>query len=127
MTEGMPHTPEEGRQLHRSLAEKVLDRVTSDPQWEQRLLDDPQAALREANFPEVQRLEELLRSARGSREGAEEVRGQLVDYSMDLSGGSLDPGPASPITPAATGTTPGGVSDSSGMRPTTATRYRSTW
>jgi hypothetical protein len=53
-------TQEEYRQLNRGLTEKVLDRAASDPQWKQQFLDEPEAALREANFPEYQRLVEIL-------------------------------------------------------------------
>ena len=73
MAESMPPTPEELQQLHQNLNEKVLDRAASDPQWKQLLLDDPDAALREAGFPEFQRIEELRQ-----REAEEaEVTGQL--------------------------------------------------
>src|SRR3954471_2492630 len=74
MAEEQP-TLEQTKQLQRSLTEKVLDRAASDPEWRQRLLDDSEAAMREANFPEAQRLQELHQSARPSPEG-EEVRGQ---------------------------------------------------
>src|SRR5919199_3193761 len=47
---------EEHRQVSRSLTEKVFDRAASDPTWKQQLLSDPEAALREANFPEIERL-----------------------------------------------------------------------
>jgi hypothetical protein len=58
MTENMPPdtTIEGARRLHRGLTEKVLDRAATDPQWRQRLLDDPEAAMQEANFPEVEQL-----------------------------------------------------------------------
>jgi hypothetical protein len=69
MAEGMP-TQEEFWQLNRSLMEKLLDRACSDPIWKQQLLDDPEAALRAANFPEIQRLEEMRQR--------EEVWGQGV-------------------------------------------------
>ena len=59
----MPATREEYLQLRRSLTEKILDRAASDPRWKQQLLDDPEAALREANFPEAQRLDEIPQSA----------------------------------------------------------------
>ena len=39
--------------------EKVLDKAASDATWKQRLLDDPEAAMQEANFPESQQLDEL--------------------------------------------------------------------
>ncbi len=85
----MPPTSEQMRQLNRDLSEKVLDRAASDPAWKQQLLDDPEAAMRAANFPESQRLEEI----RQKEEGAAEVRGQqrVADH-YDLSGSSIDPG-----------------------------------
>ena len=51
-SEQMP-TPEEYRLLERTLTEKVLDRVCTDPQWKQLLLEDPEAAMQEAAFPEA--------------------------------------------------------------------------
>ena len=62
MTEGIPPTAEEIRQLNRDLMEKVLDKAASDPEWRQRLLDDPEAAMMEAGFPEVQRLQQMQAS-----------------------------------------------------------------
>ena len=73
MTEGMPLTPEEIQQLNRDLMERVIDRAASDPGWKQRLLDDPEAAMVEAGFPEVQQLRQMQESAEASQE---EVRGQ---------------------------------------------------
>jgi hypothetical protein len=55
----IPTAREEYLQLRRSLTEKILDKAASDPQWKQRLLDDRDAVLREANFPETQRLRAL--------------------------------------------------------------------
>jgi hypothetical protein len=78
MTEGTSPTPED-RQLNRSLTEKVLDKAASDPAWRQRLLDEPVVAMREANFPETQRLEELRLRAEASKEQAE-VHGQQRFY-----------------------------------------------
>ncbi len=73
---------EEYRQLQQSLTEKVLDRAASDSLWKQRLLDDPRAAMLEADFPEVKRVDEMLRE--------EEVRGQ-IDNPQSL-GSSLGAG-----------------------------------
>ena len=70
MTENTPPIPEEYRRLNRSLTEKVLDRAASDPQWKQQLLDDPEAAMRAANFPETQQLEQMEGGA-----GEPEIRG----------------------------------------------------
>ena len=72
MTEGESPTMEQSRQLNRQLTEKVLDRAQSDPQWKQQLLDDPEAAMRSANFPETQQLQQMQASAGASQEG--EVR-----------------------------------------------------
>ena len=55
---GRPLTFVQTQQLHRSLTEKVLDRAESDPEWRQLLIDDPELAMREANFPEAQQLEQ---------------------------------------------------------------------
>jgi hypothetical protein len=74
MSENIPPDFERGRQLHRSLTEKVLDKAANDPLWKQQLLDNPDAAMREANFPEVQGLEEIRLSAEASADA--EVHGQ---------------------------------------------------
>ena len=65
-------TFEQARQLNRSLTEKVLDKAARDPQWRQLLLDDPEAAMQEANFPEIEELGQ--RALRRPRE--REVVGQ---------------------------------------------------
>ena len=70
MTEGTPQTPEQFRQLNRSLMERVIDRAASDPAWKQRLLDEPEATIREAGFPEA---EELKEAYKGARAGALEA------------------------------------------------------
>lgn len=70
MTEGTPQISEEFRQLNRSLMEKVIDKAASDPEWKQLLLDDPGAAMLEANFPEAWQLQQIERSAaQASQEG----------------------------------------------------------
>ncbi len=77
MTEGTPPTtPEESRRLNRRLMEKILDRASSDPEWKQRLLDDPEAAIMEASFPEARQLREMQASME-SQEA--EVTGQFYD------------------------------------------------
>lgn len=78
MTEGMPLTQEEFRRLNRSLMEKILDRASSDPEWKQRLLDDPEAAMAEADFPEARQLREMQASV-GAEEEEAEVTGQFYD------------------------------------------------
>ncbi len=45
--------------MNRDLMEKILDRAASDPEWKQRLLNDPEAAMLEAGFPETRQLEEM--------------------------------------------------------------------
>ena len=79
-----PTTPagEEYRLLRRSFMEKVLDKAANDPTWKQQLLDDPDAAMREANFPEAQQLEEIRLSAEASLEEAE-VRGHFRPHDPD--------------------------------------------
>jgi len=74
-------TPPEGTQLtlvqmlalRRSLTEKVLDKAASDPEWRQLLLEDPELAMREANFPEAQELEQQGPSLRRPAERGEVV------------------------------------------------------
>lgn len=58
MTQNTPPTPEDVRQLNRALMEKMIERAASDPEWKQRLLDDPDAAVLEAGFPEAKKLQE---------------------------------------------------------------------
>jgi hypothetical protein len=94
MTESMPPTLAQLQQLNRGLTEKVLDKAQSDPAWKQLLLDDPEAALWQANFPETQQLEQMRASAAAQQ--GEEVRGQYggdtlwstrgsnPDYSLSL-------------------------------------------
>ncbi|MDQ3834341.1 MAG: hypothetical protein M3315_12080 [Actinomycetota bacterium] len=86
MTEGTPPIPEQSRELNRSLTEKVLDRAASDPAWRQQLLDDPQAAMRTANFPETQQLQEMRAGAGVS--GGDEVRGQ--DFEIEIQRGGRE-------------------------------------
>jgi hypothetical protein len=59
---------------------KVLKKAGSDPQWKQQLLDDPEEAMRTADFPETQQLQRI-------REQAAEVRGHVF-LGSDLSSGS---------------------------------------
>ena len=74
MAEGASLIAEQLRRLNRDLMEKVLDRAASDPEWRQRLLDDPEVAIQEADFPEVRRLREM----RARMEAQEaEVAGQM--------------------------------------------------
>lgn len=74
MTEQMTLTLEQSRQLNRSLTEKVLDKAASDPAWKQQLIDDPEAAMQEANFPETRQLEQTRASLEATQD--DEVRGQ---------------------------------------------------
>jgi hypothetical protein len=74
MMEGSPQTPEEIRRLNRDLMEKIIDKAASDPEWKQRLLDDPEAVMAEAGFPEAERLREMQGSVRAAEEA--EVVGQ---------------------------------------------------
>lgn len=63
---------EEYQQLQRSLTEKMLDKAANDPQWKQQLLEDSAAAMQQANFPELQQIQQM----RHEEEEAAEVRGQ---------------------------------------------------
>ncbi len=80
MTEGMPPegqqplTQAQIRQLQRSLTEQVLDRAQSDPAFRLLLLEDPELAMREANFPAAQQL-----AQQGAPQEAE-VTGQRYGY-----------------------------------------------
>ena len=59
-------------EMHRSLTEKVLDRAESDPEWRQLLIEDPELAMREANFPEARQMGQ----GRARRPREREVVGQ---------------------------------------------------
>lgn len=86
MTEGMSPMAEEIRQLNRGLMEKVIDRAASDPEWKQRLLDDPEVAILEANFPEIHQLREM----RVHMEAQEaEVSGQVSELQGITLGGPI--------------------------------------
>ena len=87
MTENTPPTtPEQIQQLNRDLMEKVLDRAASDPEWKQRLLDDPEMAIQEAGFPEVRQLREM----RARMEAQEaEVSGQGSELQGITLGGPI--------------------------------------
>ncbi len=86
MTEGVPSTAEEIRQLNRNLMEKVLDRAASDTEWKQRLLDDPGEAMMEADFPEIRQLREM--QARIEAQEAE-VAGQMLGVQEITLGGPI--------------------------------------
>ncbi len=75
MTEGAPMMPEEFRKLNRDLMERVIGKAASDPGWKQRLLDNPEAAIQEAEFPETERLQEAYKGAMAE----EEVTGQVYE------------------------------------------------
>jgi hypothetical protein len=59
MTESMPPTQVQMQAMQRALAEAVLDRACEDPQWKQQLIEDPQLAMRQANFPEAQEIQQV--------------------------------------------------------------------
>ena len=70
MTESMAPTRVQIQNMHRDLMEKVLDKACSDSQWKQQLIEDPELAMRNANFPELQQLQQA------SQQGGGEVQGQ---------------------------------------------------
>ena len=80
MAESRPPTLEQTRQLYRSLTEKVLDKAASDPAWKQQLLDDSEAAMQEAQFPEIRQLQQIEQSAQQAREAQPEVAGQVCKW-----------------------------------------------
>lgn len=59
MTEGMPPTLVQMQEMQRALAEKVLDKACEDSEWKKQLIEDPQLAMRQANFPEYQQIREV--------------------------------------------------------------------
>src|SRR3954454_10119471 len=63
MTESMPPTRVQRQKLRQALAEKVLDKACEDPKWKQQLIEDPELAMREANFPEFQQIQQLQQEA----------------------------------------------------------------
>ncbi len=76
MTENTSPMPEQFRRLKRDLLEKILDRAASDPSYKQRLLDDPDAAVQEADFPELRQLREMQAGIEAQEEA--EVAGQMI-------------------------------------------------
>ena len=68
MKESMPPSLERIRQLNRNLMEKFIDKAASEGEWKQRLLDDPEAAMQEADFPEAQQLREMRASVEAQEE-----------------------------------------------------------
>ncbi len=80
MSQSIPPTLEQTRQLYRSLTDKILERAANDPQWKQQLLDDSEAALREANFPEIQKLQQIERRVEETRQVESEVSGQACRW-----------------------------------------------
>src|SRR5947209_8638470 len=71
MTESMRPTRVQLQQLQQALTEKILDKACSDSQWKQKLIEDPELAMREADFPELQQLEQASQPSGGG-----EVQGQ---------------------------------------------------
>ncbi|HYP19026.1 MAG TPA: FAD-dependent monooxygenase [Chloroflexia bacterium] len=57
--------------MRRALAEKVLDKACEDSEWKKQLIEDPQLAMRHANFPEYQQLQRAIQpnGAQGRRPG----------------------------------------------------------
>lgn len=84
-------TQEEIQQLERGLMEKTLDKAASDPDWKQKLLDDPQAAIETSGFPEAQRMQEIRDNLKPYDPEADEVRGHddLVTLTVCVSATSF--------------------------------------
>ena len=80
MTESRPPNFEQvGRQIHRSLTEKVLDKACSDPQWRQQLIDEPEVAMRESGFPEVRQILEAMQATKQAAEGTSDMAAAEVE------------------------------------------------
>ncbi len=54
----------------------MINRAVEDPEWKQRFLDDPEAAMAEADFPEAERMREIQASVEA---GEAEVVGQIIE------------------------------------------------
>ncbi len=61
MAEDMPYPETKVRQLRRSLTEKVLKEAQSNTEWRRLLLEDPELAMREVNFSEIEQCQQLRR------------------------------------------------------------------
>ncbi len=75
MTEGTPFGPEQFRQMNRDLMEKVIDKAASDPGWKERFLEDSEAAIQEAGFPELRSLQKVYETAVRAQVSEDEVQG----------------------------------------------------
>jgi uncharacterized membrane protein len=69
MTEGMPPTRIQIQNMQRALTEKVLDKACSDSQWKQQFIEDPELAMRNADFPEIQELQQASQPSGGEVQG----------------------------------------------------------
>ena len=65
---------DEYAQLQRRLNEQVLERAAADPEWRQRLIEDPETAM--ADIPEARQVREQYESARPTELPDPEVVGQ---------------------------------------------------
>ncbi len=71
---------EEYRELERGLREKILEKATNDPEWMSRYVDTPDEALKEAAFPEAEKIRETLQSMKSVNPQEDEVRGHDYYY-----------------------------------------------
>jgi hypothetical protein len=55
--------------MQRDLTEKVIDKVCSDPQWKQQLLEGPDLTMQNADFPELQELQQASQQSSGKAQG----------------------------------------------------------
>jgi hypothetical protein len=56
----------------------VLAKAASDSEWKQRLLNDPEAAMAEADFPEAREIREMQANWEAQEET--EVVGQIITF-----------------------------------------------
>ena len=69
MTENMSLTLVHVQEMQRDLTEKVIDKACNDPLWKQQLLEDPELAMRNADFPEIQELQQASQPSGGEVQG----------------------------------------------------------
>jgi cysteinyl-tRNA synthetase len=73
-------TQEEYRELERGLREKIVEKATSDPEWMRKYVDSPDEALKEAAFPEADRIRETLQSVKSVNPQEDDVQGHHDYY-----------------------------------------------
>ncbi len=74
-------TPEEYQQAKKTLLEKTLDKAASDPDWKQQYIENQEEAVRNAGFPEYERLQATRQQLRRAQPAnADDVQGHDYVY-----------------------------------------------